>query len=168
MHETGKINRLILGLGSNLGDRVSILQTALTDIAENIGKISRQSGLYTSPAHGFESENDFINLVIEVETPLSAFEAHAETLKIEEQAGRKNKSISGIYEDRFLDIDILFFNDEIIESEHLHIPHKNLADRKFVLVPLVEILPGLIDPKSGKSSTELLKTTTDGSRIFLL
>lgn len=168
MQEKRQINKLVLGLGSNLGDRFLNLERALASIAVSVGKITRRSGFYGSKAQGYESENDFVNMVIEVETVLDPLEALSETLRIERETGRKNKSAGNIYEDRLLDIDLLFFNDEIVESEGLNIPHKNLRDRKFVLVPLVEILPELTDPKTGKTSTDLLKLTTDKSQIFLL
>ncbi len=163
-----KPNKIVLGLGTNLGDKIANLEQALLSLEASVGKITRQSGFYASAPHGFESANDFVNMVVEIETSLEVFEAHAETLKIEQQAGRKNKSRKNVYEDRLLDIDILFFNAEIIETSGLTVPHKNLRHRKFVLVPLVEVLPGLVDPKSKKTSTELLKMTTDRSQIFLL
>lgn len=168
MREKNQINKVVLGLGSNLGDKLLNLEQALSALEKSLGKISLRSGFYASKAQGFESENDFVNLVAELETRLSPAQVLEKTEAIERANGRKSKSEKNMYEDRLIDIDILFFNDEIIEEEDLHIPHKNLYHRKFVLVPLVEILPGLLDPKTGKTSTDLLKITTDKSQIFLL
>ncbi|MGV3630947.1 MAG: 2-amino-4-hydroxy-6-hydroxymethyldihydropteridine diphosphokinase [Bacteroidota bacterium] len=168
MQEKGRINKVVLGLGSNLGDKLENLEQALSALGQSVGNITLRSGFYASKAHGFVSENDFVNLVAELETVLSAREVLSKTEAIELESGRKNKSANKEYQDRLIDIDILFFNDEIIDEKYLHVPHKNLYHRKFVLVPLVEILPELVDPKTGNTSADLLKMTTDQSRIFLL
>lgn len=162
------MNTVVLGLGSNLGDRILNLENALQEIEKRAGTIRRRSGFYASRAKDFVSENDFINMVVELETELDARLLLSGLEAIERKHGRKIKSVKDVYEDRLIDIDILFFNREIMVDEGLYIPHKNLYDRKFVLVPLVEILPGLVDPKTGKTSVELLKLTTDESQIFML
>ncbi|MFN5416912.1 MAG: 2-amino-4-hydroxy-6-hydroxymethyldihydropteridine diphosphokinase [Flavobacteriia bacterium] len=157
---------IFLGLGSNLGNRIEILNSTRKEIEIHIGEIVNVSSLYQTKALGFESESYFINQVIEVKSQLNPFEILKITQKIERELGRLEKSKNQEYSDRIIDIDILFYNQEIIESDDLHIPHKELYHRNFVLVPLGEINMTFIDPKTQLSVEKLIELSHDKSEII--
>ena len=138
-----------LGLGTNLGDKERNLNEAILKILQEVGKIICQSGFYESKPWGFQSENEFLNAVVSVETNLSALELLAKTQEIERELGRTAKSSNG-YADRVIDIDILLYDNEIIDLPELKIPHPLITERDFVYVPLLEIAPNLLNPISGK------------------
>lgn len=142
------MNQVYLGLGTNLGNKENNLLLAIEKIKFELGEIEKVSTFYESEPWGFESESNFVNAVVKVATLLNPFEVLAKIQEIEHQMGRI-KSKKG-YEDRLIDIDILYFNDEIIENETLTIPHPHIKKRDFVLNPLLEIDPNLICPRSKK------------------
>ena len=137
-----RLNQLYLGLGSNLGDKIENIEQALVLIHAEIGVITKKSTYYFSQPQGFISENDFVNLVIMVETDRTPFDVLAEIERIEKVVGRTSKS-NGFFQDRLIDIDILYYNNEKIRSEFLVIPHPFIFQREFVHVPLMEILDDL-------------------------
>ncbi len=139
-----------LGLGTNLGDKERNLNNAILKISQDIGKVICQSSFYASKPWGFESENDFLNAVILAETNMSPLELLAKTQEIELELGRTVKSTNG-YADRVIDIDILLFDNEIIDIPELKIPHPLITERDFVYIPLLEIAPNLLHPISGKT-----------------
>ncbi|MEI6555389.1 MAG: 2-amino-4-hydroxy-6-hydroxymethyldihydropteridine diphosphokinase [Paludibacter sp.] len=139
-----------LGFGTNLGDKERNLNDAILKISQDIGKVICQSSFYASKPWGFESENDFLNAVILAETNLSPLELLAKTQEIELELGRTVKSTNG-YADRVIDIDILLFDNEIIDLPELKIPHPLITERDFVYIPLLEIAPNLLHPISGKT-----------------
>ncbi len=147
--------------GSNLGDRKYSLRFAISEI-QNFARIIKLSNIYESGSWGYESENLFWNQCLLVETELDASNLLKELKEIEKRAGRFNRSVD--YEDRVLDIDILFYENEIIEREDLKVPHPRLHLRAFTLVPLSEIAPGFIHPVFEKTISELLKTCPDKDR----
>lgn len=144
-----------LSLGTNLGEKERNIKNALVAISKRIGHVLDCSSNYENSAWGFDSENTFLNIVVKVETTLSAQAILAEILCIEKKLGRTEKTKNGSYCDRIIDIDILFFDNEIIDSENLKIPHPLLAKRMFVLKPLCEIAPDFIHPVLQKSTKEL-------------
>ena len=146
-----------LGLGTNLGDKERNLNEAILKISQEVGKIICQSGFYASKPWGFQSENEFLNAVVSVETDLSALQLLAKTQEIERELGRTAKLSNG-YADRVIDIDILLYDREIIDLSELKIPHPFIAERDFVYVPLLEIAPDLVHPASGKKFRELVIT----------
>jgi 2-amino-4-hydroxy-6-hydroxymethyldihydropteridine diphosphokinase len=137
-----------VGLGTNLGDKAGNLNEAINKLSLEVGSIVRKSTFYASRPWGFESENEFLNAVVLVETNLSAFSLLAKTQEIERELGRTAKSANG-YADRLIDIDILLYGNLIINEATLKIPHPLIMERDFVLIPLVEIAPDLEDPVSG-------------------
>ena len=137
-----RLNQLYLGLGSNLGDKIENIEQALVLIHAEIGVITKKSTYYFSQPQGFISENDFVNLVIMVETDRTPFDVLAEIERIEKVVGRTSKS-NGFFQDRLIDIDILYYNNEKIRTEFLVIPHPFIFQRDFVHVPLMEILDDL-------------------------
>ena len=132
---------LIISLGTNLGDREQNLNNAIDLIIKRIGKVKKKSSFYKTAPDGFVSENDFLNAVIAIKTKLSVYQVFKQTRKIEKILGRTKKSKNEIYTDRIIDIDILTYNNLIINTKKLTLPHPKLHLRKFVTEPLAEILP---------------------------
>ncbi len=150
-----------ISLGSNKGDKLKNLQLALNAIYIAIGTIRSISKVYKSPAFGFEGD-DFLNACLVVETDLKPEEVLLELLKVETKLGRVRTKREG-YESRTMDLDILFFEDEVINSKTLVVPHPELHKRKFVLEPLKDIAPQLEHPKYGKNILQLLEVCEDDS-----
>ncbi len=137
-------NIVYLGLGSNLGDRLENLKNACRFLEENEVKILARSSVYESaPQEVFDEQPNYLNAVLKVETELSPTKLLRLTRKIEEKLGRKNKKKK---QPRTLDIDILLFNDLILVSEDLTLPHPRIIYRDFVVYPLLEIEPELVYP----------------------
>jgi 2-amino-4-hydroxy-6-hydroxymethyldihydropteridine diphosphokinase len=134
-----------LGLGSNLGDKDQNLNNAVRILYQDLGKVLRLSTFYTSDPWGYQSKNEYLNAVVLVETLFSPVEVLAKTQLIERKLGRTAKS-GDHYEDRTIDIDILLYDDLIIDTPELKIPHPFISKRDFVLIPLTEIAPELTDP----------------------
>lgn len=158
------MNIVYLGLGTNLGDKTYYLNQALHYIGQRIGRIISRSSFYDTAPWGFVSDNRFLNAVAKIETPLFPEEILRDTQLIEKELGRKAKSDASGYADRSIDIDILFFNDEIIQKKHLTIPHPQIEHRDFVLLPLVEIAPDLRHPVLGRTMRELLQSLLKDKR----
>ena len=144
-----------LSLGTNLGNREENLNKAVSQIEKRIGRISSLSAFYQTAPWGFESQNEFLNIALKVESTLSPVEILRTTQNIETDLGRTLKS-NGNYSDRVIDIDILFYDKEIINTPDLVIPHPLLQLRDFVLTPMVEIAPDFSHPIFKKNMTELL------------
>ena len=128
-----------LSLGTNLGNREENLQKACELIEQQVGHIAKSSSIIETKPQGFISKNDFLNMCLEVETRLKPFQLLAVTQGIERQMGRLQKSKDGHYHDRIIDIDILLYGDEKINSKTLTIPHPRMKERDFVMIPLKEI-----------------------------
>ena len=153
-------NKVILQLGSNLGERLQNLKHAKALIHEEIGTILRNSAIYETEAWGSESKNWFLNEVIVVRTSLDAVQVLTKINQIEHKLGRI-RSMEERFIDRTMDIDILFFNDEIINIVNLQIPHPQIPKRKFVLIPLEEIMPEYLHPQLKLSISQLLRNCPD-------
>ena len=159
-----KIQRLTyLSLGSNQGDKLKTLQKAINDIAENIGAIQKISSVYKTSSWGYEGE-DFYNICISVSTYLQPEKLLKKLLGIENKYGRERKKTNG-YSDRKIDIDILLFDNEIIFSKEVTIPHPRMLERNFVLVPLVEIAKNILHPIEKKQLVSCLNNCSDASLI---
>ena len=144
-----------LGLGSNLGNKRKHLLTALSMLAERGGDILSLSGFHETVPFGFQSAHTFLNAAIRMETSLSPYELLALTQQIEWEMGRTSKSKDFQYADRVIDIDILMYDDLILETPDLVLPHPLMHERLFVLQSLVEIAPDLGHPVLGKTIAEL-------------
>lgn len=134
------MHRVYLSLGSNLGNRKRNIREALEKIGELIGDVERQSALYETKPWGYSSPNDFINACACVLTSLAPRQLLEATQKVEQEMGRKLKSVNGEYHDRIIDIDILLYDDLHIDQPDLKIPHPLMEERDFVMVPLREIM----------------------------
>jgi len=156
---------VIIALGSNLGNRLGYMQHALEKIHQNVGWILDVSKIYETPAWGFEGSS-FLNACISISTRLEAEEVLSELLAIENELGRERFN-SENYQNRTIDLDVLLFGEEIIETEKLQIPHPGIPERSFVLRPLNDLIPSEKHPVSGKKISQLLKETTDTSEISL-
>lgn len=148
------MEKAILLLGSNEGEREERLQQAVENIANQIGDITSLSNIYQSEAVGYESSSLYLNQVIVVQTDLEPFELLACTQQIENLLGRV-RSKTERYTDRTIDIDILFYGDRIIDSETLTIPHPLIAEREFVLRPLMDIESTMKHPQTGVKIEEM-------------
>lgn len=152
-------------LGTNLGDKEDNLKKALK-LLKKLGKIKKHSAIYETEPWGFSDERNFFNMAVCLETTLNPFELLNELLHIEISIGRKRQEKQWIA--REMDIDILFYDDKIIQDEFLTIPHSKLQNRKFALVPLNEIAPRLNHPSFGKNIATLLKECDDDCEVELL
>ena len=157
------LNRVFLGIGGNLGDRLGNLRRAVELIGERIGRIEKVSSVYLSEPWGFKHAKYFTNIVAELYTDLFADEVLTKAFEIEAEL-KRTRSGNG-YEGRTMDIDILFFNNEIIDKERLVIPHPHICQRKFVLLPMAEIEPNFIHPQNGKTMQQLVEICPDNGKI---
>ena len=158
------MHTVILGIGTNMGSREANLKAAVTRIEEHIGNIKYSSSVFETEPWGFASEDNFLNMAVEVETELTPSGVLGALLMIEAQLGRIRSEKQ--YSSRVIDIDILFYDDLIMDEIALKIPHPHLQNRKFVLVPLNEIAPDLIHPVLKQSVSSLLNSCEDLSEVL--
>ena len=156
---------IVLSLGSNLGDRRKEIESALLSLKQNGAPPGQVSSFYETEPVGLAGQPDFINIACTVNTRLSPFELLDLCQSIERGAGRTGK---GDAAPRTLDIDILFFGQVSIRSGRLVLPHPEACRRRFVLVPLQEILPEFSHPISGEKIQSLIEKCQDTSRLSLL
>ncbi|MFN2394050.1 MAG: 2-amino-4-hydroxy-6-hydroxymethyldihydropteridine diphosphokinase [Bacteroidales bacterium] len=154
-------NLAYLLLGGNQGNIRRIFSQAIDMLYISVGPVQDISPLYKTEPWGFQSEDAFLNQVITIQTDLSPDMLLKEVLIIEEKLGRSRQDNSNGYKSRTIDIDILFYNDEIIKRRDLIIPHPKLHLRKFTLAPLNDIAPGLNHPVLNKTISELIRTCDD-------
>ncbi len=152
------MNKAYLLTGGNMGDRQKNLGTTFERIEQECGDIASASSIYETAAWGKKDQPPFLNQVIELQTELTPRKLLKKILNIEKQIGRVRKEKYG---PRIIDIDILLFNDEIYNYTSLKIPHPEMQNRRFVLVPLAEIAPGNIHPVFKKTIKELLSICPD-------
>lgn len=152
------MNEIFILLGTNLGNRFEQLALARQHLERDVGKILKESSVYETAAWGVEDQPAFLNQVILVQSSLSAFDCLERTQHIELTLGRVRLKK---WRERAIDIDILYFNKEIISAPNLHIPHPLISERRFTLAPLVEIAPEYIHPIYKKNSLSLLNNCRD-------
>ncbi len=134
-----------LGLGTNIGNKRRNMITAAALLAERVGDVLALSGFYETEPWGFESENFFLNAAVKLKTSFSPLELLQITQQIEKELGRAEKS-NGVYHDRIIDIDILLYDNEVLQIPGLTLPHPLMHERKFVMDPLSEIAPFVVHP----------------------
>lgn len=155
-----------LSLGSNLGNRKDCLKQAVILLNANVGQVSTVSNFYENEAWGYVSSNKFINTCVELHTKYRPKKLLRKLKKIEKALGR-NKTINVGYTDRPIDIDIIFYDDLILNTKKITIPHLKMHERRFVLKPLSELCGNFIHPVLKKSVNELLAECADNSKLEL-
>ncbi|MVM40788.1 2-amino-4-hydroxy-6-hydroxymethyldihydropteridine diphosphokinase [Spirosoma sp. HMF3257] len=155
---------IILLLGANLGDRTQTLQRAIDLIAERVGPVIRQSGLYETAPWGVTDQPTYLNQVLSVETRLEPETVLIQTQAIEQELGRVRLEKWGA---RVIDIDILYYDQLIWQADTLTIPHPYLHQRRFTLIPLAEIAPDFIHPIFQETTLELLADCEDKSEVVI-
>src|SRR6202044_3546178 len=153
---------IYLSLGSNKGDRAHYIARAIQALGANGIKVMRQSRLYETEPVETTSKEWFLNCVVKAETDLLPPQLMHTLLDIERALGRRRRVLRG---PRFIDMDILFYEDRVMSSKQLEIPHPRMAERRFVLVPFAEIAPEARHPVFKKTIAELLADTPDRSEV---
>ncbi|MEO6637453.1 MAG: 2-amino-4-hydroxy-6-hydroxymethyldihydropteridine diphosphokinase [Ginsengibacter sp.] len=156
------MNTLYVLVGGNMGNRRENLEKALSWLEKEIGMVTKSSSIYETEAWGNNAQPDFYNQAHIIDTKLSAIEAMKNILEIEQKMGRVRTLKNAA---RLIDIDILFFNVEVINEPGLIVPHPEIANRRFVLAPLNELSPDLIHPFLHKSIHQLLSTCEDSLEV---
>lgn len=153
------MHKITILLGSNQGNRKELILKAIQLLEIRLGKCQKVSSIYESEAWGFEADTAFLNQVLVFESALKPEEILQIGLAAEKELGRTRNE--GGYASRTMDIDLLFYDNQIIEMKNLQIPHPRLHLRRFTLEPLVEIMPNFIHPRLKKDMRELLEVCTD-------
>ena len=154
-------------LGSNLGDRELLVNQASKMISERCGKIVAKSRLYESEPWGFKSEHWFLNQVVKIETALSPDDLMKELLEIEKELGRDRSVPHEGYVSRPMDLDILYFGNEIIDTQMVIAPHPRLHERRFTLLPLCDIAHDYVHPVMKKTNLQLLDDCQDVGKVHI-
>lgn len=155
-------------LGSNLGDSKALLKKAVELMSVKCGKIMSESRFYESEPWGFKAENNFINQAVMIETDLKPHDLLRELLSIEASLGRlRHDNVVG-YESRPIDLDILYYDDLVVDDIDLILPHPRLHLRRFVLLPLCDIAPDFMHPIFRKTNKVLLKDCIDNSNVSVI
>ncbi|WP_375323595.1 2-amino-4-hydroxy-6-hydroxymethyldihydropteridine diphosphokinase [Flagellimonas sp. GZD32] len=155
--------KVYLSLGSNMGNRLATLQKAIFRIQKEVGQVLDISKVYENPAVGFEGD-DFLNIVISFLTELKPSALLDSLLQIESDFGRTRSQDDG-YSSRTLDIDIIYYGNEVLNDDHLVVPHPQMQNRNFVLKPLSDIAPQFYHPVLGKDTRNLLQECKDRSLL---
>ncbi|CAN7602366.1 2-amino-4-hydroxy-6-hydroxymethyldihydropteridine diphosphokinase [Rossellomorea sp. LjRoot5] len=159
------MNTAYISLGSNMGDRAVYLEKAINILGSH-GKIevTKRSSLYETDPVGFTEQDQFLNMVIEIRTSLSPETLLHQCLQVEIDLGREREFKWG---PRIIDLDILLFNQETIETENLYIPHPRMQERAFVLIPLLEVAPRVEHPSFNAPLAEFLDEIPDKEGVRL-
>jgi 2-amino-4-hydroxy-6-hydroxymethyldihydropteridine diphosphokinase len=150
-----------LALGTNLGDRRANLRAAIRALAPEVAVLA-ESRIYETPAWGYENQPAFLNMALKAETDLAPFALLGHLKRLEERLGRQPAVRWG---PRLIDIDIAFYDDLVLNTPELVIPHPGLHERAFVLVPLSDLAPDLLHPSLGKTVSALLEETDRGGIV---
>lgn len=159
--------RIFLLLGSNIEPRTKYLTRAKNLISTELGEVEKESSVYESEPWGFDAELSFVNQVVQICTELDPDLLLQKCQQIEKQLGRKEKSGTA-YESRVIDIDVLYYGEEVIALDHLQIPHPQIQFRRFTLMPLAEVAPDKKHPVLKQTSQELLNACTDKGKVWKL
>ncbi len=164
----------IILLGSNLGDKHRLLNEAMNSLS-SIGEVLRYSSIYESPAWGFKAETTFYNAVVVLSTPIDCFTLMNRCHSFEKELGRERATTStntenkdSSYSSRNIDIDILDFDNKIVNTDNLILPHPRLHLRRFTLIPLTEVAPLWRHPKLSLTASELLDKCPDNGEVTIL
>ncbi len=157
------MNNVYISLGSNIGDREKNIKTAISELAQ-LGTIIDKSNIYETEPVGLKDQEDFLNMVLSLETDLSPTELIIKTQEIEHKIGRIREVANG---PRKIDIDILTYGMKIIDTDNLKIPHPRMHKRKFVLLPLSEIAPKILHPILKSTVQEMLKKLKSNEKVTI-
>ena len=146
--------KVIIAIGSNMGDRHKYIEEAIRQLDAKAGRVLKRSAVIETKAYGYTDQADFLNLAVSIQTDLTPRQLLVQLHEIEADLDRVRLIRWG---PRTIDLDIIFYGDEIIDEEDLHIPHIDMYQRDFVLEPVCEIEPDLKDPRSGRTVRELLE-----------
>lgn len=147
--------KVYLSLGTNLGDKPANLQAAVARLQAKIGNVVSLSSFYETQPWGFVSQHSFLNAAVCVETALSPVEVLQATQAIERELGRTHKSVDGVYADRLIDLDLLLYDDYVLQTDELTVPHPLMTERAFVMDPLCEIAADVVHPVFQRTLAEL-------------
>jgi 2-amino-4-hydroxy-6-hydroxymethyldihydropteridine diphosphokinase len=161
-----EMNTVTIALGSNQGNREHFIKEAIQGITTKVGQLELCSPFYENKAQGFESQNLFLNGCIVVQTTMEPKDILIELKEIESHLGRLKNDSHG-YASRPIDLDIILFENKILQHSDLYIPHPRFRERIFVLRPLCDIQPNAIDPVSCKSVMELTLECSDKSELTI-
>jgi 2-amino-4-hydroxy-6-hydroxymethyldihydropteridine diphosphokinase len=154
MEQKVKLHKVIIALGTNLGDKELNLKNAIHLIRSKVGEVQKVSSIFKNSAVGFESENEFFNACLICETELNPKQVLKGLQEIEKILGRVKTKES--YEDRVIDLDIIFYDESVIQEDNLQIPHPLYHERDFVLIPLLELFD-FKDPKTMLNISQLIR-----------
>ena len=157
------MHQVFLGIGGNIGNKQLNFEKIHILAGKELGRIVGMSSIYESPPWGFLAEEDFWNQVLHIETQLEPAELIEKINELEQLFGRKRDA--EFYTSREMDIDVLYFDDLVVITEKLVIPHPRIAQRMFVLVPLAEIAPSFVHPVLNLTNRQLLEQCSDDSSI---
>lgn len=146
--------KAVIALGSNMGDRQNYLKQGAAEISRRVGTVLKQSSVWETKAYGVTNQPDFLNMALSAETDMNPEELLHELLTIEKEQHRKRIIHWG---PRTLDLDLIYYGDQIIHSDDLTVPHPDRCNREFVLGPIAEIEPDFVDPEQNKTVLELLR-----------
>jgi len=161
-----KEHRVVISIGTNLGDKLKNLKNALSNI-EGFGRILDKSRIFCSDPWGYDSENEFLNMGLVIKTSLEPMQLLKKLKSIEKQMGRGPK-MDQSYQDRIIDIDILIYSGFTIDNEELSIPHPKIKERKFSLLILKDLFENEIIPDLNDSPGKMLLKCVDDSNVVLL
>lgn len=156
---------IYLLLGSNLGDRLQVLADTQKEIEENVGSIVKASNIYETEPWGISNQPSFYNQVLQINTELSPHNLLKSLQLIEHKIG---KIKLGKWRERLIDVDILYYNQELIDDEELTLPHPEIQNRRFTLVPMCELNADFIHPVLQKPQRELLANCQDQLKVWSL
>lgn len=152
-------------VGSNVGDRAALLERACASVGCVCGRVVAKSPVYESEPWGFEAEQWFLNQVVEIETELPPDDLMLRLLDIERDLGRDRTTLHEGYVSRTMDLDILYFGNQVIETEYVTSPHPRLHLRRFTLMPLCDLCPEMVHPRLKMTNAKLLQVCCDNGVV---